>query len=356
MVRTPGVGLAAVQADPGRAGEELLRAAKSATTLPNQLQERLLDILFVMDPPETMHPEKDTSFAFMRGAQARGHRCYHCLVHHVYCDGGAVRAVARPIAVSAAAPHHSLGAPVDSALADFAAVFIRKDPPFDRAYSHLTRLLDLARGQTLVINDPQGIRDANEKLFAFRFARFMPQTLVTADPEHIQQFVERVGGRAILKPLDGAGGSGVVVIGRGDPNTRALVGLLTRDGRRLAMVQEFLPDIRNGDKRVLVLDGEVLGAILRVPRSDDVRANIHVGGEVRPTDLSDTELTMIAEVGAELRRSGLWFVGLDLIAGRLIEVNVTSPTGLQELGRHHAKAFEEEVIAWVEARVHATHC
>jgi glutathione synthase len=165
--------------------------------------------------------------------------------------------------------------------------------------------------------------------------------------------VSRVGGKAVIKPLDGAGGSGVAMLGADDVNLKPLVGLLTNEGRRLAMVQEFEPAVVQGDKRVLLLDGQVLGTIRRVPSGGDIRANIHVGGRVEATDLSAEERAMVEAVGARLRRVGLWFVGLDVINGKLIEINVTSPTGIQELGRLTNSVPEDRVIAWVEQRVAA---
>jgi glutathione synthase len=307
--------------------------------------------LFVMDPAEKMLPDKDTSFAFMRGARARGHDCLHCLPLDLKNRGRDVLARARPIAVSDTAPHVSLGAfePVDLSRLD--AVFIRKDPPFDTAYAHLTQQLDLVKDRTLVLNDPRGLRDANEKLFAFHFSEFMPPSLVSADPREILEFVREIGGKGVLKPLDGAGGSGVVALALEDRNTRALIDILTAEGQRHALVQQYLDAVREGDKRVLMLDGEPLGAILRVPREDDIRANIHVGGVVHPTELSAEERALVESVGGRLREHGLWFVGLDLIGGKLIEVNVTSPTGIQELGRHRGDRPEQAVIAWVERRV-----
>jgi len=313
--------------------------------------ETEMRFLFVMDPAETMLPDKDTSFALMRGARARGHDCLHCLPVQLGHEGRHVCARARPIVVSDATPHVSLGSDTDVCLDELDAVFIRTDPPFDTAYLHLTQQLDLVKDQTVVVNDPQGLRDANEKLFAFYFEHLMPRSLVTSDRQAIHDFVDRVGGEAVLKPLDGAGGSGVVTLKNGDRNKRSLVDLHTREGRQHALVQEYLPAIRTGDKRVLVLDGEPLGAILRVPREDDLRANIHVGGSVAATELTPAELALVQEVGAKLREHGLWFVGLDLIGERLIEVNVTSPTGIQELGRLTRTRPEESVIAWVERRI-----
>jgi glutathione synthase len=306
--------------------------------------------LFVMDPAEKMIPDKDTSFAFLRAARARGHETLHCEPIQIRNLGGEVFATARPLTVSDTAPHVTHGAVEDVALAELDAVFIRKDPPFDSAYLHLTQQLDLVKKRTLVLNDPAGLRDANEKLFTFHFARHMPRSLVTNEMFRVLDFLREVGGQAVLKPLDGAGGSGVVSLSLTDKNTRSLIDLLSREGREHVLVQEFIPAIAQGDKRVIVLDGEPLGAILRVPRPDDIRANIHVGGVVHPTEITPEEAALVKDVGATLRAQGLWFVGLDLIGGKLIEVNVTSPTGIQELGRFLGNKPEEKVIAWVESK------
>lgn len=310
-----------------------------------------MQFLFVMDSPQKMIPDKDTSFALIRGAQAREHEPWHCLPTDVFNVGRDVFARARPIRVSDEPPHSALGASSVVELAALDAVFVRRDPPFDAEYMHLTQQLDLVKNRTLVVNDPRGLRDANEKLFAFHFAEFMPRSLVTADRDRILAFVRESGGRAVLKPLDGAGGNGVVMLSTDDRNTRSLIDLLTDEGRRLALAQEYQPAVRAGDKRVLVLDGKLLGAILRVPRDDDLRANIHVGGKVEPTELTEEEERVARGVGERLRAYGLWFSGLDLIGGQLIEVNVTSPTGIQELGRFSGTRPEQEVIQWAEARV-----
>jgi glutathione synthase len=310
-----------------------------------------LRFLFVMDPAERMLPDRDTSFALMRAAGARGHECWHCLPHQVGARGADPFARARRITVSDTAPHVIWGEHAILDLAAVDAVFVRKDPPFDVEYLHLTQLLDLVQGRTLVVNDPRGLRDANEKLFALWFADLMPRTLVSSDPARLLDFVIEVGGRAVLKPLDGAGGRGVVVVGTSDPNARSLVDLHTGEGTRPAIIQAYLPAAREGDKRVIVLDGAPLGAILRVPRSDDFRANLHVGGEARATTLTDRERDLVRVVGEALRKHGLWLVGLDLIGERLIEVNVTSPTGVQELGRLTGTVPELDVIEWVERRL-----
>src|SRR4051812_40204667 len=307
--------------------------------------------LFVMDPAETMTSDKDTTFAFLRGARALGHDSWHCLPQQISLRGADGFATARPIAVNDAAPHVTLGAPERLELAALDAIFIRKDPPFDAAYLYLTQQLDRVKDRVLVVNDPRGIRDANEKLFAFNFHEHSPRSLVSASRSEILEFVSEVGGQAVLKPLDGAGGSGVVTLTAGDRNARSLVDVWTHEGKRLAIVQEYQPAVRVGDKRVLLLEGRPLGAILRVPREDDVRANIHAGGTVKPTELTPAEAAIVSAVAPKLVEHGLYFVGLDLIGERLIEVNVTSPTGIQELARFLGRPVEQDVIAWIEERV-----
>jgi glutathione synthase len=305
--------------------------------------------VYVMDPMARVLPDKDTTFAFQRAAQRRGHAALHCTPCEVYVADGDVWAKVRPVRVSDAAPHFVHGDPEDVRLADVDCVFIRKDPPFDAEYLYVTLMLEKLRGRTLVVNDPRGLRDANEKLYTLHFARHMPRTLVTSDRDRIHRFVAELG-TAVLKPLDGAGGSGVMTIGKNDRNTRSIVDYLTVEGTRHAMVQEYLPAVRAGDKRVLLLEGQILGAINRVAREDDVRSNIHAGGRVEPCKVTDEERAIVADMSPRLAADGLIFVGLDFIGGRLTEVNVTSPTGIQELSRHEGRDVAEDVIAWVERR------
>jgi glutathione synthase len=308
-------------------------------------------LLYIMDPVEIMIPDKDTTFAFIASGQRRGHENFHAELSQIYLSRGEVRARARRVRVNDVAPHSVLeGEPQDLAIGSFDAVLIRKDPPFDAHYLYTTLLLEHARGKTLLINDPRGLRDANEKLYALQFPSFVPKTAVTANRDQLLAFVAEVGGKAVIKPLDGAGGSGVLALSTGDQNARAIVDLLTSEGRRPAMIQEYLPAVRQGDKRILLLDGEPLGAILRVPRADDMRSNIHVGGSVEPTQVTPNELAMIKAMAPKLKADGLIFVGLDVIGERLTEVNVTSPTGIQQLAQHTKSHPEDKVIAWIEAR------
>jgi glutathione synthase len=313
-----------------------------------RVEESRMRFVYVMDPMDRVLPDKDTTFAFQRAAQARGHVNLHCEPRDLFAKDGDLFARVRQLTVSDVSPHVTFGKPSDIRVADAEAVFIRKDPPFDASYLYTTLLLERVRGRTIVLNDPRGLRDANEKLYALNFARWMPRTLVTSFEDEMFAFVKSVGGRAVIKPLDLAGGSGVMILDANDKNARAIVQLLTEEGRRLAMVQEFLPDVSKGDKRVLLLEGKPLGAINRIPRADEFRSNIHVGGSVEPTKLTDHELEMVADVAPRLLSDGLVFVGLDVIGGKLTEVNVTSPTGIQQLSRHLARDVAADVIQWVE--------
>ncbi|HVJ91742.1 MAG TPA: glutathione synthase [Labilithrix sp.] len=309
--------------------------------------------VYVMDPMDRVLPDKDTTFAFLRAAQGRGHECLHCEPRDLLLRGGDLYARVQKVTVSDSPPHVTFGDVSDIRLADAEAVFIRKDPPFDNLYLMTTLLLEHVRGRTVLVNDPRGLREANEKLYTLHFARWMPKTIVTSHEDVVFDFVKEVGGTGVIKPLDLAGGSGVMMVRTGDKNARSIVQLLTDEGRRFVMVQEFLPDVEKGDKRVIVLDGKVLGAINRVPRSDDLRSNIHVGGSVEPYEITDAERAIAADLAPRLKADGLVFVGLDIIGGRLTEVNVTSPTGIQQMSQHHGRDLAVDVIQWVEDAANA---
>ena len=308
--------------------------------------------VFIMDPPSTVLVDADTTFALMLEAQNRGHRVDHCLVKDLYLRDGRVfartsraqmqRVAGQPLVLSPA---------TDLCLEDVDVVFVRKDPPFDSQYLYCTLLLEHLEGSTLVLNRPAGLRRANEKLYACRFPQLMPATLVSSDKSRIKSFLREVGGRGVIKPLDGAGGSGVMTLTEGDLNLNAIIEATTREGSRLSMAQAFLPEVTEGDKRILLLDGEPLGAIMRVPQQGDVRSNIHVGGHVEKAEITAADQRIIATLAPALRADGLYFVGLDVIGGRLTEVNVTSPTGIQQMERLDGKNYCSQVIAWAEARV-----
>ncbi|MCC6877791.1 MAG: glutathione synthase [Sandaracinaceae bacterium] len=308
-------------------------------------------IVVVMDPPETVKVDEDTSFALMLAAQERGHRVDHCLISDLYVDAGRAcarvrkatcqRDPARPIV---------LGPAEDLDLGDAGAVLMRKDPPFDEDYLWATLVLEHARELTLLVNDPRGLRDANEKIYATYFPELQTDTLVSNDKARIKAFLDRIDGKGVLKPLGGAGGEGVFAISKGDANLNAIIETLTRGGRRMAMAQRYLPDVVNGDKRIILLDGEPLGAILRVPQGGDLRSNIHVGGRVASAELDAADRHIIDTLAPRLRADGLYFVGLDVIGGKLTEVNVTSPTGIQQMSRFAGADLGARVIEWLEQR------
>jgi glutathione synthase len=307
--------------------------------------------VYVMDPLEKMHPDKDTTFAFLRAAQRRGHENLHCLLRDLSVDEGRPCATTRVATIESDEPCARYGRVQEVALDEVDAILIRKDPPFDADYHYATQLLDLARSSTFIMNDPRALRDANEKLYTLHFPEVTPRTYVTSNRTRIRAFVDAVGGTAVIKPLDQAGGIGVMMLGSNDLNTPSIIDLLTAEGTHPVIVQEFLPAVREGDKRILLLNGKALGAILRVPKKDDLRANIHVGGRVKACTLTPAEEEIIAHVGPRLRSAGLYFVGLDVIGEKVTEINVTSPTGIQELGRLNGTTPEDDVIEWLEQKV-----
>lgn len=308
--------------------------------------------LFVMDPPSTVKVDSDTSFALMLAAQALGHRVDHCLPQDLFLVSGTLHArVCRARMQQDPIEPIALAQGEDVNLETIDAVFVRKDPPFDSNYLWAVLMLEALRDKTLVVNDPRGLRDANEKLYTCHFPELMPETLVSSHRERIRSFMQQVGGRAVIKPLDGAGGEGVMALSEGDPNVRAIIDTVTHNGSCVAMVQRFLPEYKQGDKRILLLDGEPIGALLRVPRSDDIASNLRMGGRAEPGVLDAADKRIIDTVAPRLRRDGLYFVGLDVIGGYLTEVNVTSPTGIQQMSRIDQQNLPARVIEWLVARV-----
>ena len=313
---------------------------------------RPLRILYVMDPLARILVDKDTTFAFMLEGERRGHEQHHCGVDDLFVERSRPHAAVRRATVQRAAVHYTLSEARTVPLTWFDVVFMRKDPPFDLAYFFATHLLGLVDARaTLVVNDPRGLREANEKLYALRFPDVIPESLVSADAARLKAFMDGLGGEMIVKPLDGCGGAGVFHVHRGDRNLNAILELSTDNGTRLVMAQRYLPAVRDtGDKRLILLAGEPLGALRRIPREDEHRGNIHVGGQVEraPVDARDREIC--ARMKPQLDADGLYFVGLDVIGGLVTEVNVTSPTGIQEIDRLDGVCLEARVLDFVEAR------
>jgi glutathione synthase len=313
-----------------------------------------MNIVVVMDGPGTVDPVTDTSFGLMLAAQEREHRIWHCTATDVELIEGLPRAHARRAHADELAEQPlQLGEPDDIDLTTVDAVLIRTDPPFDLAYLHLTLLLDHLVGQTLVVNAPRGLRDANEKLYAHRFGDLVPPTIVSADAARIMAFT-RSHGAAVVKPIEGHGGRGVMALRAGDSNLPSIIDTLTARGRTPVLVQRYLDVAATGDKRILLLDGEPLGAIVRFPTDDDFRANICVGGRVEACELDDLDRRIIDRLRPALLSDGLHFVGIDVIDGHLSEVNVTSPTGIRQLAALTGMRPDLAVIRWLERTVAAS--
>ncbi|HLK85394.1 MAG TPA: glutathione synthase [Candidatus Binataceae bacterium] len=310
---------------------------------------------FIMDPLEQVLPDKDTTFAFMLEAIGRGHEAYFVALHDLYAVGSRAYAGARRCAVMRATPHYRfLDEGAEYPLEAFDAIFMRKDPPADAAYLYATMLLSLAdRRRTFILNEPAGLREANEKLYALNFPEAIPPTLVTEDIARLKRFMAEQGGQMIVKPLDGHGGESVFLAAAADRNLNAILEAVTRFESRPIMAQRYLAEIRDGDKRLIVLDGEPLGCTLRVPRDDENRGNIHVGGNCVKAEVTARDRAICDMMRPRLKRDGLYFVGLDIIGTYLTEVNVTSPTGIQEIDRLDGVNLEARVIDFVEARVAA---
>jgi glutathione synthase len=309
---------------------------------------------FVMDPIRSIDILGDTTFALMLEAQRRGHRIFALDAADLGVSAGRVQAKVFPVTLRREVGNHAdLGEPHLADLdAEMQIVFQRKDPPVDETYVTATQILTLLK-QALVWNRPAGILAANEKLYALHFADLMPETLVAREAPLFLDFLERMGGEMIVKPLGGRGGEGIFHVRRDDRNLFSILEQSTRFGTKPAMAQRYLADVRRGDKRILLLDGEPLGALLRVPAEGETRANLHVGGRPERGSLDADDRRIIERLAPWLERDGLHLVGIDVIGGLLTEVNVTSPTGIQEMNTLDGARYEERVLARVEERLAA---
>jgi glutathione synthase len=302
-----------------------------------------------MDPVANINIDKDTTFVLMLEAEKRSHEVYYMELDDLCVRGGTPFARHRRLHVARATPHYKFSDFAEGALEDFDVVLMRKDPPFDIKFFFATHLLSLIDPQRcFVVNNPKGLREANEKLYALRFPEQIPQTLVTSDMARLKGFMEDLGGEMIIKPLDGSGGSGVFYLNRQDRNTNAILEMATGNGQRFVMGQRYLPEIRQGDKRIIVLNGEPLGAVLRVPAEYEHRGNIHVGGQCVKTELTSRDHEICRALSPILSADGLYLVGLDVIGNFLTEVNVTSPTGIQEINALNGVCLESRVLDFIE--------
>jgi glutathione synthase len=307
---------------------------------------------FLMDPIGGIEIAKDTTFALMLEAQRRGHCVLYFEQGDLAVDDGKASARVRAVTLRREQGNHAELGPAQRVVLDdrVDVVFQRKDPPTDAEYVTATQILTLCE-RALVLNRPSGILSANEKLYALHFPELMAETRVTRSIPELIDFMAKVGGEMIVKPLSGRGGEGIFHVRNDDRNLFSILEQSTRFGTQWTMAQRYLPEIRTGDKRILLLEGEPLGALLRVPAERETRANLHVGGRAAATTLDADDRRIVDTLRPWLERDGLFFVGIDVIGGRLTEVNVTSPTGLQEINTLEGRNLESRVLERVEARI-----
>ena len=314
-----------------------------------------LRVAVQMDPIESINISGDSTFAIMLGAQARGHKLYHYLADALTYSDGRLYAGAHEISVQPVAGDHfrlgefailDLGSDVD-------VVLMRQDPPFDLGYITATHLLERIKHETLVVNDPAAVRNAPEKVWVLDFARFMPPTMITRSLEAARKFAAKHG-EVVIKPLHGNAGKAVFKVGRDGGNLAPLMELFNATYREPHVVQAFLPEVADGDKRIVLVEGEVAGAINRRPAKGDIRSNLAAGGTAEATDLTGSERAICAALAPELRRRGLLFVGIDIIGGRwLTEINVTSPTGIVSIDQFSGTDTPGLIWDAIEARLAA---
>ena len=307
-------------------------------------------LAFVMDPIGTIDIDADTTFVLMLEAQRRGHRVLYLEQRDLGVSDGRVLARVRPVTLRREVGRHAdIGDPRSVVLDDDVdALFQRKDPPVDEEYVAATQILSLCR-RTRVINRPEGILSANEKLYAQHFADLMPETEVSCEIPRLIDFLAKVGGEMVVKPLYGRGGEGVFYVRHDDRNLFSILEQSTQLGTHWTMAQRYLSAVREGDKRILLVAGEPIGALLRIPAETEFRANLHVGGTPVRAEITDGDRRIIDRLAPFLRRDGLFFVGIDVIGGYLTEVNVTSPTGVQEINAIEGVRLEERILDEVES-------
>ncbi len=313
-----------------------------------------LSVAIQMDHVSTIDIDGDSTFVLGLEAQRRGYEVWHYTPPELIFRDRKVMARAQPMQLRREKGNHfTLGAPEMRDLATFDVVLLRQDPPFDMSYITTTHLLEHIHPKTLVVNDPASVRNAPEKLFVTHFDNVMPPTLITADARALREFREEHKD-IILKPLFGNGGSGVFRLRPDDENFASLLEMFSQRSREPVIAQRYLPEVREGDKRIILIDGKAAGVVNRVPAEGEARSNMHVGGKAVKAKLSKRDIEICEIIGPELARLGLIFVGIDVIGDYLTEINVTSPTGLQQIDRFDGVSLEAEIWDRIEVRYQAT--
>jgi glutathione synthase len=308
-------------------------------------------LLFIVDHLDSLALAGDTSYALMLEAAARGDEVWTCQLDALGLEGATAIATAVRTGVVEAETPRAAFAPGERAtfeLGQFDAVLMRKDPPLDVNYLHATWILDHARGQTVLVNDPRGLRELNEHLAVLRFPELTPPTICTRSSARLQAFLREQGGAIVVKPVDGFGGLGIFLVRENDPNASSIFETSTGAGSRWTLAQRYLPAATEGDKRILIVDGEPVGAVLRVPAATEARGNLHVGGRAVKTSLDAADRRIIETIAPTLRKYGQILVGIDVIGGMLTEVNITSPTGVRHISRLDGINAAAPILAAIE--------
>ncbi len=317
-----------------------------------------MKLAFIIDPIVKLDPTHDTSVALMEAAQTLGQEIWITTTSQLSVIAGKAWAILQPVRLVpvklgenrwlAENNWYQLGNPLLLCLEEMDAIFMRTDPPVNVPYLYATYILDaIDRDKTLILNSPHGLRAANEKMYALQFQSVIPETIVTQDKTIIRKFVEDKQ-QAVMKPLGGKAGEGILFLQADDRNLNSLVEISTKQGQEPIMVQTYLPEATEGDKRIILLNGEPIGAINRIPTGQEFRGNMAVGGRVVPTEITERELEICRAIAPKLRDDGLYFTGIDVIGGYLTEINVTSPTGIREIDRLSNVSLGEKVILWLD--------
>ncbi len=320
-----------------------------------------MKLAFIIDPIAKLDPAHDTSVAMMEAACRKGYEVFIANMHTLSVKDGKAWAFLQstkiyPIPLvdgkwKVLNPWYERAEGAFQPLENMQVVWMRSDPPVTTEYLYATYILDYVdASRTKVLNSPQGIRNANEKMYALQFTGAIPKTIVTADKNTIRDFVAAEG-KVVMKPLDGKGGEGILFLETGDRNLNSMIEISTNIGTKQVMVQEYLPDAQKGDKRIILLDGEPIGAVNRVPTLGEFRGNMAAGGSAAKINITDRELEICNQLAPTLKRDGLMFVGIDVIGGYLTEVNVTSPTGVREIDRFDGVSLGDRVMDWLAAQI-----
>lgn len=307
-----------------------------------------MKFLFIIDPIEEFNINRDSSFATMLEAQKRGYEVWYTQTQDIWAEKNLVFSNATKVKLQRSNPHYENLEHSKIDLTSFDCIFMRKDPPFNMEYVYSTYLLSMVKDKVLVLNDPDSVRSSNEKVFILNFPDAIIDTIVSKNKKIILEFLANCGGKAVIKPLDRKGGEGIFLLNQGDKNLQSIIDNSTEYEKTTVMVQKYIPEASLGDKRIILINGEPKGAFLRVPSEYDYRGNLCAGATAEKTEITPREYELCNIIGSKLKAMGLVFVGIDILGNYISEINVTSPTGFQEIARLTGKKIEEDLIDFVE--------